>query len=473
VREAQAVAAQQLAQRAPGPNARRELVDAKRDAGRAQVEGHRRIIAARGARVACALAPARVPASPHRCTGLLRTLRAMQLRVPPPVRALVETLHARGHAALLVGGCVRDALRGTAVRDWDVATSASVEELLAIFPRAIPVGASARHGTAMVPTAAGPVDVTRFRGADLAEDLARRDFTVNAMAYDLAAERLLDPHGGAADLAGGRLRAVGSAAERLTEDPLRALRAARLVAELALAPDVALELALAQQSGALAGVAPERVRAELTRTLLGPRASEGLALLRRTGLEAALAPGVRADAAAVVGALPADLALRLAALLRGASRGRFLAKLRFGRPLARTIDRLLSLHPIDASWDGSLQSARRLPRRAGDEATLARLLALREAECAAAGDASGSARIAALREALAAGEGGVFGPADLALRGDEVMRSLGRGPGPHIGRALRHLVECVVANPADNTPERLRARLSAWRDDARARPAEA
>lgn len=395
----------------------------------------------------------------------------MQLRVPAPVLDLLETLRAQGHEAVLVGGCVRDALLGREVRDWDVASSAPVAAVLAIFPRAIPVGASARHGTAMVPAGEGPIDVTSYRGADLAADLARRDFSVNALAYDPRGGRLIDLHDGAADLAAGKLRAVGSAAERLAEDPLRALRAARLVAELALAPDAELERAMAAQRSSLLLVAPERVRTELLRTLLGPHAAQGLALLRRTGLDVALAPGVRPDAPAVVGALPAERALRLAAWLRGASRGRFLARFRFGRPLARAIDRLLSLHPIDAGWDGSVAGVRKLRRRAGDAATLAQLLALRDAECAAAGDSWATGRIAALRAGLAASEGSAFGPSDLTLHGDEVMRALGRGPGPHIGRALRHLIDCVVANPADNTAERLRELLAEWQGAA-ASPAQ-
>jgi tRNA nucleotidyltransferase/poly(A) polymerase len=386
----------------------------------------------------------------------------MQLAVPPAVAELCAALRARGHEAVLVGGCVRDALLGRPVRDWDVATSASVAQLLALLPRAVPIGASARHGTALVPTAAGPVDVTTFRGPDLASDLARRDFTANAMAWADDAQRLIDPHGGRDDLAAKRLRAVGRAADRFAEDPVRALRAARLAAELGLLPDAEIEAAMRASATSLAAVAPERVRAELVRTLVGPHAAEALELLRRTGVEALLAPGVRADAAAVVGGLPANLALRLAGWLRGAARGRVLARLRFGRNVARRVDRLLALHPLDAGWDGSEAGVRRVRQRAGDAETLAELLALRDAECAAAGDGWSTARIAALRAALAASPTPLFGPGDLALRGDEVMAALGCGPSPRVGRALRHLVACVVAEPAANTPERLRALLAQW-----------
>jgi tRNA nucleotidyltransferase (CCA-adding enzyme) len=386
----------------------------------------------------------------------------MRLAVPPPVLALCATLRAAGHEAALVGGCVRDALLARPVRDWDVATSAATQAVLALFPRAIPIGASARHGTALVPTAAGPVDVTTFRGPDLVADLARRDFTVNAMAWRDDVQRLVDPHGGQPDLAAGRLRAVRSASERFAEDPLRALRAARLQSELGLVPDAEIESAMRSHAGALHGLAPERVRSELTRALLGPHAERALALLRRTGLEAELVPGARADCAAVLAALPADLTLRLAAWLRGAVRGRVLARLRFGKATARRVDRLLSLHPIEAGWDGSERGARRIRQRAGDETTLEALLALRAAECRAAGDAPGADRLDALRAALAAAPTRTFGPADLALRGDEVVAALATRPGPRVGRALAHLVDRVIADPSANTPERLRELLTEW-----------
>jgi tRNA nucleotidyltransferase (CCA-adding enzyme) len=317
-----------------------------------------------------------------------------------------------------------------------------------------------------VPTEAGPVDVTTFRGPDLASDLARRDFTANAMAWREDERRLIDPHGGRDDLAANRLRAVGRAADRFAEDPLRALRAARLYSELGLVPDAQIEAEMHAHATALAQLAPERVRSELARALVGPHAAAAFALLRRAGIEAQLVPGARADSALVIGALPADLTLRLAAWLRGAVRGRVLARLRFGRHVARRVDRLLSLHPLDAGWDGSERGVRRVRQRSGDEATLADLLALREAECAAAGDGWATARIAALRRGLAASPTQTFGPADLALRGDEVMAALASGPGPHVGQALRHLVDCVVADPSANTRERLRELLADWSGSA-------
>lgn len=404
----------------------------------------------------------------------------MQSPAAPPaaVLQLLEVLQQDGHEAVLAGGCVRDRLRGAPVRDWDIATSARPERCLALFPRAVPIGL--RHGTIMAPCAAGPVDVTTFRGASLAEDLARRDFTINAMAWDPLRGGWHDPHGGRADLAAQTLRAVGRAEARLAEDPLRALRAARLLAALNLRIAPALRAALPGAAKSLAQVAPERIRSEIERLLLAARAGRGLALLRHSGLEAALLPGLRADGAELVAMLPADLELRLAAWLRGARAGALLARWRFPKNRARNTERLLALHPVDRCPPADA-AMRRLRKRAGSEANLARLFALREAELQLAEapshspqknapqpDASEIARarekLAALRAALERTRGHAISPAALALDGRAVMEILGVGPGPMVGRALRHLLECVLDDPAQNEPGALRARLCAWRE---------
>jgi tRNA nucleotidyltransferase (CCA-adding enzyme) len=390
--------------------------------------------------------------------------------VPPAVLGLVHALAQAGFEAVLVGGCVRDCLRGVRVSDWDVATAASPERVLALFPRAIPIGLA--HGTVMVPTAAGPVDVTSYRaGPSLRDDLAHRDFTLNALAWSPRENSLIDPFGGRADLAGARLRAVGSARERFAEDPLRMLRAARLVAQLGVRADDELEQAIRDAAAAIAGVARERVRRELALLLLAPGAGAGIELLRRTQLESVLAPGAAADFAALLPALPPDLELRLAAWLRGARSSAVLRNLRYSRRTLARIEHLLRLHPIEAGVHSARPvSVRRLLRRAGEDETDA-LIALRRAELER-GEASQRSDAAAARERLHELERAVaevrrsgalaLHRFDLAIRGDEVMRLLGIGPGPHVGLALRFLTECVIEDPACNTPEALRARLADW-----------
>jgi tRNA nucleotidyltransferase/poly(A) polymerase len=267
--------------------------------------------------------------------------------LPSPVLEIVDALGAAGYEAYLVGGCVRDLALGVPVRDFDIASSAPPLAVLERFPRAVPIGL--RHGTVMIPTPAGPVDVTRFRaGLRIEDDLAHRDFTMNALAADPRSGQLLDPHGGLADLAAGRLRAVGSAQARFAEDPLRALRGVRLAVAHSLDIDAECESAMGGTREALRRVPRERVRHELERILLAPEAARGIRLLRRLGLEADLLPGAPPDADRVVAALPPDLPLRLAAWLRGTD----------ARP--RTTRHRSDAPTRQAGWDGE----HRLPDRA-------------------------------------------------------------------------------------------------------------
>jgi len=394
--------------------------------------------------------------------------------VPEAVGWIVETLATAGHAGFLVGGCVRDLLRGQPPADFDLATSAPPEQLLDLFPHAVAIGI--RHGTVMVPTESGPVDVTTFRGgATIEDDLAHRDFTLNAMAYELRQQRLVDPFEGRSDLTKGRLRAVRDANARFAEDPLRALRAARLQATLDLEVDSEIEQAMAEAVGALRKVARERVRYELAATLLAPGAARGLELLRRTGIERDLAPGAAADAPAVVAALPSDLGLRLAGWLRGARATSILRHLRFSRRIVKRVERLLRWHPVELGVAPSRDaSVRQHLKRVGEHNTSA-LLALRRAEllhAKAAGSQQAEVELRRVSELEAAFErvrrAGKLALQrhDLAIDGAKVMRILGCEPGPVVGRALSHLTDCIIEDPSCNTPEALHALLEAWAEAA-------
>jgi tRNA nucleotidyltransferase (CCA-adding enzyme) len=387
------------------------------------------------------------------------------LEVPTPVSHLIATLVEAGHETLLVGGSIRDLLSGMPVGDFDATTAARPDQVLSLFPRAVPIGL--QHGTVMIPTESGPVDVTTFRGGGGLEiDLSHRDFTVNAMAYDPAAGQLFDPFGGQAHLSDRKLRAVGSARERFAEDPLRALRAARLVATLGFEVDGEIEEAMGAVGTALAHVARERVRAELSGLLLGDHAGPALALLRRTGLEADLAPGANADAARLVPALPRQLELRLAAWLQGAKAAAILRRHRFGRRRSERVLHLLDLQPVEAQVHlGREAAVRRLVRRAGEE-DLAVAIEWRRIQLErVAPDAEASARLDALQHALARVRAAgtlALQRQDLAIDGREVMTLLGCEPGPSVGRALDYLTERVIEDPACNTPDALRAILAGW-----------
>lgn len=204
--------------------------------------------------------------------------------LPPDVAALITRLHQHGFAAYAVGGCVRDSLRGVTPHDWDITTAATPNETAVVFADHHTVTVGAQHGTVAVMTGEQMVEITTFRTesgyadnrhpdtvtfvSDVMEDLARRDFTVNAMAYN-EVEGLIDPFGGQADLTQGVLRCVGDAATRFSEDALRILRALRFAATLplAIAPETAC--ALHQERERLRNIAAERVAAELTKLLCG------------------------------------------------------------------------------------------------------------------------------------------------------------------------------------------------------------
>ena len=207
-------------------------------------------------------------------------------------RHIVRVLRRHGHQAYWVGGCVRDRLLGREPADYDVATSASVEAVRALFPHTVPVGAS--FGVVLVIEEGVPFQVATFRGKTLEEDAAHRDFTVGALFFDPETGRVLDPVGGLEDLRLRRIRAVGDPASRFQEDPLRPLRAVRLAATLGFSIE-ARTLAAVQRFASLpTRASPERIRDELIRIFTGPDPSRGLSLLSETGLLAHLLPEVEA-----------------------------------------------------------------------------------------------------------------------------------------------------------------------------------
>ncbi|MEZ4404286.1 MAG: hypothetical protein R3B06_29975 [Kofleriaceae bacterium] len=266
-------------------------------------------------------------------------LARLAAAIPPAVDEVCAALTEAGHQAVAVGGAVRDVLLGRAAGDWDVASSARPEEVVALFPRTIPTGLA--HGTVTVMAGRGrdrqAIEVTTFRGdgayvdgrrptsvqfgVPLVEDLARRDLVVNAIAYDPINRVLHDPFGGRDDLAARRLRAVGDPAARFTEDGLRVMRAIRFAAtlEFDLADDT--EAAIAGALPSLAKVSRERVKVELDKLLAAPRPSIALAIAARTGVLAQELPEAVPGPARWGWIDRAAAEARLAALLAGTGDG--------------------------------------------------------------------------------------------------------------------------------------------------------
>lgn len=417
---------------------------------------------------------------------------------PPEILAVLRRLGEAGHRSWLVGGAVRDLLLGRPRGDFDLATPATPQEVVRLFRKVIPTGID--HGTVTVLVdRAHKVEVTTFRGegayrdgrrpesvtfhTDLVEDLARRDFTVNAMAFDPLARELADPHGGQADLAAGVIRAVGDPAARFGEDGLRPLRAVRFAAQLGFRLDPATHAAIAPALPVVRKVSLERVGEELARLAAAPHVAHALDLLAESGLAgvvlpplAAAEPEVRRHAGAVAAAVRPDPARpwrRLAALLHVAAVEEvepLLGWLRFPRRVAVEAGALAARHAClrdGAPEDPHAPAAVRRwlagvgPERAGD------LLDLRDAEVSAlpaAAQAGPAADAAALRrrveEALASGAPLLVG--QLALDGKALMALLGCGPGPHVGEGLRALLDEVLDDPGLNTPERLGALARGW-----------
>lgn len=213
------------------------------------------------------------------------TAETISFPLDPGAAALLTRLHAAGYAAYAVGGCVRDSLLGQTPHDWDLCTSATPEQVLELFGEAHCIPTGLQHGTVTVKHGGELYEITTFRteGAysdgrhpdhvafvpDVKEDLARRDFTINAMAYN-AEEGLIDPFGGQSDLAAGIVRAVGEPQRRFEEDALRILRLYRFAARFGFAIDPATGQAARALCRHLDCVSEERIAEELSRLLAAP-----------------------------------------------------------------------------------------------------------------------------------------------------------------------------------------------------------
>ena len=258
----------------------------------------------------------------------------MKLTLDPGAAALLDTLHAAGYAAYAVGGCVRDSLLGRTAHDWDLCTSALPQQVMELFgaEQCIPTGL--QHGTVTIKYGGQLYETTTFRTEgsytdgrhpdevqfvpDVREDLARRDFTINAIAYN-EAEGLVDPFGGQKDLQNGLLRAVGEPQQRFTEDALRILRLYRFAARFGFALDAATARAARQLAPHLDCISAERIQEELAKLLTAPQPGAYLEPAVLAVVLPELTPAALDAAKPVVDACPAgekNLPVRWAALLR-------------------------------------------------------------------------------------------------------------------------------------------------------------
>ena len=257
----------------------------------------------------------------------------MTIRMDEGAAELLDTLHRAGYAAYVVGGCVRDSLLGLTPHDWDLCTSALPQQGMELFGKEKCIPTGLQHGTVTVKQGGGLYEITTFRTEgtytdgrhpdevyfvpDVREDLARRDFTINAMAYN-EKEGLVDPFGGQADLQSGILRAVGVPHQRFTEDALRILRLYRFAARFGFAIDPPTAQAAQELCAHLDCVSVERIEEELAKLLSAPAPAAYLDEKILGVVLPELSPEALAAAKPVVDACPAGeraLPVRLAALL--------------------------------------------------------------------------------------------------------------------------------------------------------------
>src|SRR2546426_10841200 len=432
------------------------------------------------------------------------------IRVPADVERVVALLAASGHEAYVVGGCVRDALRGVDPHDWDVTTNATPEEIQKVFHKSLYLN---HFGTVIVRSGDHEVEVTTYRvEADYAdhrhpsafaftdslrEDLGRRDFTMNAMAWRPSVDgrpgELVDPFGGQSDLAARVVRAVGEPHERFREDALRMLRAVRFATLLGFTIEPRTAVAIRESAELAATLSGERVQQELTKMLRAPRPSIALRMLSDLGLLAVICPELEVaktipqdkavaqdvfeHSLATADATPDDLVLRLAGLLHdigkpatfadghfhqhefvGEAKAReILRRWRYDKDTIAQVTHLIRNHMFwyQTEWTGS--AVRRFVRKVGLE-NIPALFALRKADNIGSG--ARSPRMYALeslwervQEEIRAAS--AFSLKDLAIDGNDIMKELGIPQSPRVGRILDELFERVTEDPTLNTREHL------------------
>ena len=383
--------------------------------------------------------------------------------ISPPkyVRQILQGLQARGHLAYLVGGCVRDMVLGVRPNDWDICTSALPEQVMEVFPNSRPTGL--KHGTVTVSINSRQVEVTTFRAegaysdhrrpesvrfvGELATDLARRDFTINAMA--LSPEGLImDPFGGLEDIKRRCIRCVGEAEQRFEEDALRMFRALRFSARLGfeLHPD---NLSAIREKAPLArSLAAERIRDELGKTLLTDR-PEAVGLMISLGLlDGFLAARSKLPELSALRRLPRKALVRWMALSIILSRRElisspesFLTGLRLDNRSIRCCSQGAAL--VEQASPSSAPEWKRLLQRLGvDTVSCA-------ARCRDALDGGSSSR--ELKAVLKSGD--CFSMKHLAVSGDD-LAALGF-IGRELGEMLSFLLDYVIEYPDNNRRELL------------------
>ena len=396
--------------------------------------------------------------------------------IPAAVRALLEELWSAGHAAYVVGGSLRDLVIGRTPDDWDLASNALPEQVVAITPGAIYENT---FGTVGIRRDGATFDITTFRtdhdyadfrrphhvefGETVEVDLARRDFTVNAMAWGARPGEspvFVDPYDGLADARAHLLRAVGEPGKRFEEDALRMIRAVRLATTLGFGIEAATLAGIQARADLVAHLSGERIAAELEKLLAAPTPSVGLRLLSDTGLLGAISPDLAAQRGipqnkvagedlwdhtlrAVDAAAPTRPVVRLAALLHD-----------IGKPATFADGHFVGHDAVGADLASAFLDRLHEPRAISDRVVelVRHHMFSYEPNWSDAGLPAGAGRLEELRARVAAELAAevVLDRGRLAVDGTDLMTALGLEPGPLLGRILDDLLEAVIADPALN-----------------------
>lgn len=479
--------------------------------------------------------------------------------IPKAVQLVADTLEDAGFEAYLVGGCVRDLLLQRTPKDWDITTNATPTEIQALWAKD-ETFCNNDYGTVGIKTTEADknggdecikvVEVTPYRaegtytdsrrpdsvtfGVSLEEDLARRDFTVNAIAYRPRDEMLVDVFDGIADVEKKRLKTVGTAVDRFTEDALRMMRVVRLAAELNFTIEAETMAAIAEHHALLEKISNERIRDEFIRIIESPAPMLGIAFLERLGLLQHIIPELRESIGCEQGGIHAydvfehllrtlqaaadkgyDTELRLAALFHDIAKPatrrtggktkkytffghevigarmtrKILTRLKFPHDVVDTVEKLVRWHMFFADPDEITHTAvRRTIARIGEE-RIDDLLHLRVCDRIGTGRPKEQPfRFRKYKAMVDEVRRDPVSPKMLAITGDDILKHTGESPGPRIGYMLHALLEEVLKDPTKNTrrvllsrvetlttlnEEKLKARADAGKERLKAEEADA
>ena len=438
----------------------------------------------------------------------------MRIDIPAGAKEVLGQLHKKGFEAYIVGGCVRDALMGRCPNDWDITTSALPAEVKACFPKTIDTGIE--HGTVTVRLHGESYEVTTYRidgkyedgrhptsvtfTPSLTEDLKRRDFTVNAMAWN-EEEGLVDLFGGMEDIEHRIIRCVGDPVSRFSEDALRMLRALRFSAQLDFAIEEKTFSAISDLADTLTKISAERIRVELLKLITSAH-PERMMEVYKSGLSKVFFPewdamctctqnskhhayDVAEHTIVVMQNVPGEKMIRLAALLHDVAKPickktdpkgadhfsghptlgakmavQILRRLKFDNATIDSVERLVRYH--DERPEMTKRNVRRLMHRMGSDC-IPDLVALKRADIAGQSDYNRQEKLHRVdelerlyREILKDGEAVTI--KDLKVNGQDVMEVAGKS-GPEIGRVLKELLDEVIEDPSKNDREYLLHRI--------------